>query len=123
VVPEFAARDLAAGGAEHEHRAPAPRTRARLVRERRRGQIRWRWHCGFLALFLVWPTATVIYVAFTEEGRCAFTLVNFFDFFAPICFCARSGIRSVSAMAVAGASVLALPLAYITSRFAFAARC
>ena len=35
----------------------------------------------FLAFFLVVPVATVIYVAFTEKGSGAFTLVNFVDFF------------------------------------------
>ena len=75
---------------------------------------------AFLALFLVWPTATVIYVAFTEKGGGALTLVNFVDFFRSDLFL-RSFWNSlyVSAMAVAGASVLALPLAYITSRFTF----
>jgi iron(III) transport system permease protein len=75
---------------------------------------------AFLALFLVWPTATVIYVAFTEKGGGAFTLVNFLDFFRTDLFL-RSFWNSlyVSAMAVVGASILALPLAYITSRFAF----
>ena len=75
---------------------------------------------AFLALFLVWPTATVIYVAFTEKGGGAFTLVNFLDFFRTDLFL-RSFWNSlyVSAMAVVGASVLALPLAYITSRVAF----
>ena len=75
---------------------------------------------AFLGLFLVWPTATVIYVAFTEKGGGAFTLVNFLDFFRTDLFL-RSFWNSlyVSAMAVAGASLLALPLAYITSRFAF----
>ena len=75
---------------------------------------------AFLALFLIWPTATVIYVAFTEKGGGAFTLVNFVDFFRTDLFL-RSFWNSlyVSAMAVVGASVLALPLAYITSRFTF----
>ena len=75
---------------------------------------------AFLALFLLWPTATVIYVAFTEKGGGAFTLVNFVDFFRTDLFL-RSFWNSlyVSAMAVVGASVLALPLAYITSRFTF----
>ena len=36
----------------------------------------------FLGVFLVVPVATVIYVAFTEKGSGAFTLVNFQDFFA-----------------------------------------
>ena len=62
----------------------------------------------------------MIYVAFTEKGGGAFTLVNFVDFFRTDLFL-RSFWNSlyVSAMAVVGASMLALPLAYITSRFAF----
>jgi iron(III) transport system permease protein len=36
---------------------------------------------AFLFLFLVLPVATVMYVAFTEKGTGAFTLVNFADFF------------------------------------------
>ena len=75
---------------------------------------------AFLVLFLIWPTATVIFVAFTEKGGGAFTLVNFLDFFRTDLFL-RSFWNSfyVSGMAVIGASILALPLAYITSRFAF----
>jgi iron(III) transport system permease protein len=74
----------------------------------------------FLALFLIWPSAMVIYVAFTEKGGGAFTLVNFADFFRTELFL-RSFWNSfyVSGMAVIGASLLALPLAYITSRFSF----
>ncbi|MBN9040791.1 MAG: ABC transporter permease [Rhizobiales bacterium 62-47] len=74
----------------------------------------------FLALFLIWPTATVIWVAFTEKGSSTFTLVNFLDFVRTDLF-VRSFWNSfyVSAMAVVCASVLALPLAYITSRFTF----
>ena len=55
-----------------------------------------------------------------REGRRRFTLVNFVDFFRTDLFL-RSFWNSlyVSAMAVVGASVLALPLAYITSRFTF----
>ena len=77
----------------------------------------------FLALFLVVPVATVIYVAFTEKGAGAFTLVNFADFFRTDLFL-RSFWNSiyVSAMAVAWASALALPLAYITTRFEFRGR-
>ena len=58
---------------------------------------------AFLALFLVWPSATVIYVAFTEKGGGGFTLVNFADFFRTDLFL-RSFWNSfyVSAMAVAG---------------------
>ena len=36
---------------------------------------------AFLAVFLVLPVGTVMYVAFTEKGTGAFTLVNFADFF------------------------------------------
>ncbi len=72
----------------------------------------------FLAVFLVVPVATVIYVAFTEKGTGAFTLVNFQDFFATDLF-VRSFWNSiyVSLMSVAWASAIALPLAYLTSRF------
>lgn len=75
---------------------------------------------AFLVLFLVWPVATVIWVAFTEKGTGAFTLVNFLDFARTDLF-VRSFWNSlyVSAAAVVCASVLALPLAYITTRFVF----
>src|SRR4051812_415330 len=74
----------------------------------------------FLVLFLAWPVATVIWVAFTEKGSGAFTLVNFLDFARTDLF-VRSFWNSayVAAAAVVCASVLALPLAYITSRFQF----
>lgn len=75
---------------------------------------------AFLICFLVWPVATVIWVAFTEKGTGAFTLANFVDFARTDLFI-RSFWNSfyVSAMAVVGASILALPLAYFTSRFTF----
>jgi len=75
---------------------------------------------AFLLAFLVWPVATVVWVAFTEKGSGAFTFANFVDFFRTDLFI-RSFWNSlyVSAMAVIGASVLAMPLAYFTSRFAF----
>jgi iron(III) transport system permease protein len=75
---------------------------------------------AFLLLFLVLPVATVMYVAFTEKGTGAFTLVNFADFFRTELF-VRSLWNSVyvSAMSVVWASALALPLAVITTRFAF----
>jgi iron(III) transport system permease protein len=75
---------------------------------------------AFLVLFLIWPVATVIWVAFTEKGSGAFTLVNFYDFARTDLF-VRAFWNSfyVSAMAVVFASAFALPLAYITSRFAF----
>ncbi len=75
---------------------------------------------AFLFLFLVLPVATVMYVAFTEKGTGAFTLVNFADFFRTELF-VRSLWNSVyvSAMSVVWASALALPLAVVTTRFAF----
>jgi len=75
---------------------------------------------AFLVAFLVVPVATVIYVAFTERGTGAFTLINFVDFFATELF-VRSLWNSiwVSLMTVAFASVIALPLAYLTTRFDF----
>jgi iron(III) transport system permease protein len=71
-------------------------------------------------MFLVLPVATVIYVAFTEKGTSNFTLVNFYDFFRTELFM-RSLWNSfyVSAMSVVWASVFALPLAYLTTRFVF----
>jgi iron(III) transport system permease protein len=75
---------------------------------------------AFLLCFLLIPVATVIWVAFTERGTGAFTLVNFYDFANTELF-RRSLWNSiyVSAMAVVWASVLALPLAAITTRYAF----
>jgi iron(III) transport system permease protein len=74
----------------------------------------------FLLLFLVLPVATVIYVAFTEKGSGAFTLINFVDFVRTDLF-VRSFWNSVyvSGMSVLLASMFALPLAYITTRFEF----
>jgi iron(III) transport system permease protein len=75
---------------------------------------------AFLLMFLVLPVATVIYVAFTEKGTSTFTLVNFYDFVNTELFM-RSLWNSfyVSAMSVVWASVFALPLAYLTTRFVF----
>ena len=75
---------------------------------------------AFLLLFLVLPVATVLYVAFTEKGTSTFTLVNFYDFVRTELFM-RSLWNSfyVAAMSVLWASVLALPLAYLTTRFVF----
>ncbi|HZX86567.1 MAG TPA: ABC transporter permease subunit, partial [Reyranella sp.] len=74
----------------------------------------------FLLAFLVVPVATVVYVAFTEKGTGAPTLVNFLDFARTDLF-VRSFWNSVyvSAMTVVWSSVLALPLAYLTTRFEF----
>jgi iron(III) transport system permease protein len=74
----------------------------------------------FLIAFLVVPVATVVYVAFTEKGTGTPTLVNFLDFARTDLF-VRSFWNSVyvSAMTVVWSSVLALPLAYLTTRFEF----
>ena len=74
----------------------------------------------FLIAFLILPVATVIYVAFTERGTGAFTLVNFYDFARTDLF-VRSFWNSVyvSGMSVVWSSVLALPLATLTTRFEF----
>ncbi|MGD9943067.1 MAG: ABC transporter permease [Burkholderiaceae bacterium] len=74
----------------------------------------------FLIFFLLLPVATVVYVAFTEKGTGAFTLVNFQDFIATELF-VRSFWNSVyvSAMAVVWATIFAVPLAYLTTRFEF----
>ncbi len=74
----------------------------------------------FLLICLVVPVATVIYVAFTEKGTGAFTLVNFVDFARTDLF-VTSFWNSVyvSAMSVVLASLFALPLATITTRFEF----
>ncbi len=75
---------------------------------------------AFLLLFLGLPVGTVLYVAFTEKGTSNFTLVNFYDFVRTELFM-RSLWNSfyVSAMSVVWASVFALPLAYLTTRFVF----
>jgi len=74
----------------------------------------------FLALFLIVPVVTVIYVAFTEKGSGAFTLVNFVDFARTELFItAFWNSIYVSTLTVVLASAFALPLAYITTRFTF----
>ncbi len=75
---------------------------------------------AFLLLFLIVPVATVVIVAFLDPRTGGFTLVNFADFLRNDLFI-RSFWNSVwvSAMSVAWATVFALPLAYITSRFQF----
>ena len=75
---------------------------------------------AFLLAFLIVPVGTVIHVAFTEKGTGAFTLVNFADFLRTDLF-VRAFWNSVyvSGMAVLWASVIALPLAVLTTRFDF----
>ncbi|WP_395517488.1 ABC transporter permease [Pseudorhizobium flavum] len=74
----------------------------------------------FLAIFLVIPAGTVIYTAFTEKGTGSLTVVNFVDFFNTDLF-RRAFVNSVyvSAMSVVWATVIALPLAVLTTRFDF----
>ena len=72
----------------------------------------------FLALTLVVPVATVVVVAFRDTGSGGFTLVNFVDFFGNELF-RRSFTNSiwVAVWTVVVATLIALPLAYLTSRF------
>ncbi len=74
----------------------------------------------FLITFLVIPVAKVFFVAFQDPSTGAFTLVNFADFFNTSLF--RESFWNsfyVSATSVVVASIIALPLAYFTSRFNF----
>ncbi|MBI3452833.1 MAG: iron ABC transporter permease, partial [Rhodospirillales bacterium] len=74
---------------------------------------------AFLVAFLVVPVLQVTYVAF--RGGDGFTLVHFQDFFATSLF-RESFYNSfyVALMSVIWATLLAVPLAYIISRFEFA---
>lgn len=74
----------------------------------------------FLALFLILPAGTVIYTAFKDSASGGLTLVNFYDFFLTDLF-RRSFWNSVyvSGMSVVWATVIALPLAVLTTRFDF----
>ncbi|WP_286240049.1 ABC transporter permease [Neptuniibacter halophilus] len=75
----------------------------------------------FLLFVLVLPVAKVIFVAFQDPSSGAFTLNNFVDFFNASLF-RESFVNSfyVSAMSVVFATMIALPLAYFTTRFNFA---
>ena len=72
----------------------------------------------FLAAFLVLPVFRVIWVAFLDPSSGGFTLINFYDFFRNQLFI-ESFVNSVyvAIMAVVVASIIAMPLAYFTSRF------
>ena len=73
-----------------------------------------------LALFLIIPVLMVILVAFQDPGTGALTLVNFADFARnPLFLKAFWNSVYVSGMSVVFASLLALPLAYLTTRFEF----
>lgn len=74
----------------------------------------------FLLAFLIVPVLSVVVAAFQTKSSGSFTLLNFYDFAQNELF-RRSFWNSiyVSSMAVVWASALALPLAYITTRFEF----
>lgn len=74
----------------------------------------------FLFGFLIFPVLQVIYVAFVNPSTGDLTLQNFGDFFGTTLF-RESFFNSfyVSAMSVVVATIIALPLAYITTRFNF----
>lgn len=74
----------------------------------------------FLFGFLIYPVLQVIYVAFVDPSGGGLTLQNFGDFFRNALF-RESFVNSfyVAAMSVVVATILALPLAYITTRFNF----
>ena len=95
---------------------PVPR-----VAEARPGQVLLALGLGaFLLLFLAVPVASVVVTAFTEKGTGEFTLVNFLDFARTEFF--RRAFRNslqVSALSVALASLFALPLAWLTTRYEF----
>jgi iron(III) transport system permease protein len=74
----------------------------------------------FLLLFLGIPVAKVIFVAFQDPNTGQATFVNFIDFFNNSLF-QESFLNSfyVAIMSVVVASILAMPLAYFTTRFNF----
>jgi len=74
----------------------------------------------FLLVFLAVPVGKVVYVAFQDPQTGALTLINFIDFFNTSLF-QESFLNSiyVSSMSVLLASLIAIPLAYFTTRFNF----
>jgi len=75
----------------------------------------------FLFVFLILPIGRVIFVAFQDLRTGGFTLIHFSDFFATALF--RESFWNslyVAAMSVVFASLIAIPLAYFTTRFNFA---
>ncbi len=73
----------------------------------------------FILIFLFVPVIKVIFVAF-QDGNGSLSLVNFQDFFSSSLF-QESFFNSfyVAFMSVIVASIIAMPLAYFTSRFEF----
>src|SRR6185503_14441000 len=74
---------------------------------------------AFLVVFLIVPVGMVIYVAFAEPGG-GFTLSHFQSFFH-ISLMRESFWNSltVAIMSVVFATIIAVPLAYLTVRFQF----
>jgi iron(III) transport system permease protein len=74
----------------------------------------------FLVVFLIVPVVTVVFVAFQDPNTGALTLINFVDFFNTSLF-QESFFNSlyVASMSVVLSSIIALPLAYFTTRFNF----
>ncbi|MCB2099616.1 MAG: iron ABC transporter permease [Rhodobacterales bacterium] len=75
---------------------------------------------AFLLVFLALPILKVVFVAFQDPHSGALTLLNFADFFGAALFQA-SFLNSlyVSGMSVLLATLIAIPLAYYTTRFNF----
>ena len=73
----------------------------------------------FLAVFLISPVISVVYTAFSD-GYGGLTLSHFFAFFE-ISLMRESFANSlfVAGMTVLGATLIAIPLAYLTMRFQF----
>lgn len=74
----------------------------------------------FLLGFLIFPVLQVIYIAFIDPHGGGLTLQNFVDFFSTSLF--RESFANsfyVAAMSVVVATIIAMPLAYITTRFNF----
>jgi len=73
----------------------------------------------FLAVFLISPIVSVVYTAFSD-GHGGLTLSHFFAFFQ-ISLMRESFANSlfVAGMTVLGATLIAIPLAYLTMRFQF----
>ncbi len=73
----------------------------------------------FLTVFLVSPVVSVVYTAFSD-GHGGLTLSHFFAFFQ-ISLMRESFANSlfVAGMTVLGATLIAIPLAYLTMRFQF----
>ena len=74
---------------------------------------------AFLVAFLIYPVATVVYVAFTNADG-SLTLGHFASFMQ-ISLMRESFANSlyVAVMTVLAASLIAVPIAYFTARFEF----